>query len=321
MRFNLVFAVGLLSGGLLHPTIGRAQDPSQPATNLGLTNVLDGAPPGPGTYWFQYLQHYRAARLTNGAGRRLGSASISTFLSLQQLVLIARSRWLGGNPGITVLLPVVSLNAAGEVAPGQPLRANPGALGDLVVGPNIQWFGRRLLGRPFLSRLELDALLPTGAYDAGYAVNPGANFFTLEPHYTFTWQLTERLSTSQRHHYAYNFFNPGTDYRTGQLYHLNYALEYLLGKTFRLGVAGYYCQQLSDDERRGEADYFRRAFQLANTRERVLAAGPSLSLITRGGLFVELKTALETAAENRPEGFRTTCRFIYRFPDVTPPAP
>jgi hypothetical protein len=185
----------------------------------------------------------------------------------------------------------------------------------------VQWFGRKLLGRPLGSRLEVDFFLPTGSYKAGYPVNAGSNFFTIEPHYTFTYSLSPRLSTSQRHHYTYNFTNPASRYRAGQMYHANYALEYRASGTFRVAVIGYYLQQLTSDSYRGDKTHFRRRFNIANTRERVFAAGPGLSFITPSGLFLELKSAVEWMATNRPEGVRTTFRLIYRFKEFTTPAP
>ncbi len=292
------------------------QDPSQPAVNLGLTNVLDGAPPAAGTYWLQYIQYYHANRIADQTGDRAGNANVKTTLYLQQLVHTSRKKWLGGNMGFTVLVPLVNINTAGDVVPGKvPLTDNASPIGDLVVGLNLQWFNGKLLGKPFQSRLELASIFPTGAYDPDYAVNTGSNFFTIEPHYTFTYFITPRLSTSQRHHYTYNFENPHNRYRTGQMYHLNYSLEYAVFKTFRVGVIGYYLKQFTDDLHRGNDAYFQQTFHLSNTRERVFAIGPSLSLISSKGIFFELKSAFESAAINRPEGIRTTFRLIYRFKD------
>ena len=48
--------------------------------------------------------------------------------------------------------------------------------------------------------------------------------------------------------------------------------------------------------------------------------GPGLSFITASGLFLELKSALESAARNRPEGVWTTFRLIYRLKN-RPPLP
>jgi hypothetical protein len=53
----------------------------------------------------------------------------------------------------------------------------------------------------------------------------------------------------------------------------------------------------------------------------VFAAGLGLSVITPSGLFLELKSAVEWMATNRPEGLRTTFRLIYRFKELQPLLP
>ena len=107
-----------------------------------------------------------------------------------------------------VLLPVVAISGSGTVgSPGPPVSTNPAVLGDLVVGPFLQWFDTKLLGRPFFQRVELDVTLPTGQYDKKYLINPGSNLWTIEPYYAFTWFLTPEFSTSWRIHYTYNTKN------------------------------------------------------------------------------------------------------------------
>ncbi len=53
----------------------------------------------------------------------------------------------------------------------------------------------------------------------------------------------------------------------------------------------------------------------------MFAAGLGLSVITPSGLFLELKSAVEWMATNRPEGLRTTFRLIYRFKELQPLLP
>lgn len=288
-----------------------AQDPSQPANNYGLTNILDGAPPGTGTFWFQYFQYYTANRIANGEKNSVGTASINTMLYMQQLVHIDEQKLLGGNIGFTALFPLVNINAKGDIIPGEvPLSANPSIMGDITIAPNIQWFNRKLFGKSLLSRLELVLILPTGAYNEAYTINPGSNFFTFDPGYVFTYAITPRLSTSQRHHYSFNFRNPDNGYQTGQLYHTNYSLEYQVFKPFRIALHGYFLKQLTGDSYLDNKNFFWENFNISTTREQVFAIGPSINYISKRGLFFECKTAFELAAANRPEGIRTTFRLI-----------
>ncbi|MGZ8460828.1 MAG: SphA family protein, partial [Candidatus Deferrimicrobiaceae bacterium] len=155
----------------------------QPLLNFGLTNVLDGAVPGPGTYFFEYVQIYQSGEFKNQDGNDIpGSPRVGFVLSMNQLAHISKTTILGGNIGITFLLPIGSLTAGGTFGPGgPPISANPGPIGDAIVGPFIQWFPHKLLGRPFLHRFELDFIVPTGHYDKKYTINPGANLWTIEP--------------------------------------------------------------------------------------------------------------------------------------------
>ena len=238
---------------------------------------------------------------------------------MNQFVHVYKHKILGGHLGADVLLPVVAISGSGSVGPpsgpanrSAPVSTNPAVLGDLVVGPFLQWFDTKLLGRPFFQRLELDFILPTGQYDKKYLINPGSNLWTIEPYYAFTWFLTPEFSTSWRIHYTYNtknddpFAPPGvTSVKPGQAIHFNYSFEYEFFKNFRGAVAGYYLKQLSDDEVNGNSQ--------ADSKEQVFAVGPAISWAASPNFFLGLKTQWESSAENRPEGNRTTFRMTYKF--------
>ena len=289
----------------------------QPLLNFGLTNVLDGAVPGPGTYFFEYVQIYQSGEFKDQDGNDIpGSPRVGFVLSMNQLAHISKTTILGGNIGITFLLPIGSLTAGGTFGPGgPPISANPGPIGDAIVGPFIQWFPHKLLGRPFLHRFELDFIVPTGHYDKKYTINPGANLWTIEPFYAFTWFLTPQLSTSWRIHYTYNTKNDDpwevlqslgiTEVKPGQAFHFNYSLEYEVVKNLRVAAAGYYLKQLTDTQFNGS--------DVSGRKEQVFAIGPAVHWITKSGLVLALKTAFESSAENRPQGNRTTFRIIYKF--------
>jgi hypothetical protein len=233
---------------------------------------------------------------------------VSSVLSMNQLVHVYKQKLLGAHIGVNVLLPVVSINGGG-------LPTNPGVLGDLLAGPFLQWLDTKLLGRPFVQRLELDITMPTGQYDKNYALNPGSNLWVIEPFYAFTWFLTPKFSTSWRIHYTvptknddvspspFNGFS--TEVTPGQVFHFNYSFEYEFFKGFRGAVAGYYLKQLTEDE--GSFG------DISNSEEQVFAVGPALHYFFSDKFSAGLKTQWETSTENRTEGNRTTLRFTYLF--------
>ena len=294
-----------------------AQGFDQPLLNFGLTNVLDGAVPGPGTYFFEYVQIYQSDEFKDHDGKNISGDPRNGFvLSMNQVAHISKTTVLGGNLGIDFLLPIGSLTASGTFGSGgPPISANPGPVGDVIIGPFIQWFPHKLLGRPFLHRFELDIFVPTGHYDKKYTINPGSNLWSIEPYYAFTWFLTPQLSTSWRIHYTYNTTNDDpwevlqgmgiTEVQPGQVFHFNYSLEYEVVKNLRLAAVGYYLKQLTDTEFNGD--------NVPDRKEQVFAIGPASHWITKNGFVFALKTAIESSVENRPQGSRTTFRMIYKF--------
>lgn len=286
-----------------------AQAFNEPPLNLGLTDILDGGIPGVGTFFTEYVQVYQSDEFKDSNGDDIpGLPRVSSVLSVNQLVHVYKQKLLGAHIGVNVLLPVVSINGGG-------LPTNPGVLGDLLAGPFLQWLDTKLLGRPFVQRLELDITMPTGQYDKKYALNPGSNLWVIEPFYAFTWFLTPKFSTSWRIHYTvptknddvspspFNGFS--TEVTPGQVFHFNYSFEYEFFKGFRGAVAGYYLKQLTEDE--GSFG------DIPNSEEQVFAVGPALHYFFSDKFSAGLKTQWETSTENRTEGNRTTLRFTYLF--------
>jgi anthranilate 1,2-dioxygenase (deaminating, decarboxylating) large subunit len=301
------FAVPLLAALALGLAGTPALAFNQPPLNLGLTDILDGGPPGPGTYFTEYIQAYGSNHFKDSSGNDIpGSPEVANVLSMNQVVQVYKHKTLGGHIGFTALLPVVAISGSGSVgSPGPPVSTNPGVWGDLIVGPFLQWFDTKLLGRPFIHRLELDIVLPTGQYDSKYLINPGSNIWTFEPYYAFTWFLTPQFSTSWRLHYTYNTENDDTKIRPGQLFHANYSFEYEVVKNLRLAATGYYINQLTEDEFNGVKGN--------GTKEKAFAIGPAVHWITKNGFVFDLKTQFESSVENRPQGNRTTFRMVYKF--------
>jgi anthranilate 1,2-dioxygenase (deaminating, decarboxylating) large subunit len=281
---------------------------NQPPMNLGLTDILDGGPPGPGTYFTEYIQAYSSDELKDKDGNKLNDASVATLLSMNQLIHIYPHKLGGAHLGADLLVPVVSISADG-------LPANPALLGDVTVGPFLQWFDSKLLGRPFIQRVELDLSVPVGQYDKKYALNPGSNTWVVEPYYAFSWFLTPELSTSMRLHYTWSsenddaapspFNNFSTKVTPGQAFHANYSVEYAFKKNFRGAVAGYYLKQVTEDDSPNG--------KVAGSKEQVFAVGPAAHWIVSDAFSIGLKTAWEMSAENRPQGNRSTLRFTYKF--------
>jgi hypothetical protein len=111
---------------------------NQPLLNYGLTDVLDGAVPSPGTYFFEYIQVYQSDEFKDRDGNNIpGDPRVGFVLSMNQLVHVSTKTFLGGNLGIDILQPIGQLNGEGTLGPGgPPVTANPGPLGTSSSAPS-----------------------------------------------------------------------------------------------------------------------------------------------------------------------------------------
>jgi len=293
-----------------------------PSLNLGFTSFLDGAPPsGPGWYAQQYLQFYRSARLKDADGNnaliptydgRLRTAEVDANIGITQLVYQSdQPLLLNGKWGLNLMLPYAGLDLDPDNGPIQASSAN---LGDLLVGPFLQWdpiMGPN--GPRFVQRVELQMLLPTGDYDADKAINPGSNVFSFDPYWAATFFATSKWTASWRLHYLWNAKNNDPfkllgvdDSQAGQAIHLNFASAYeVIPQRLRLGLNGYYLKEITDKRLDGK--------RIKDSKEQVLGLGPGLvyHLSKHDHLF--FNAYWETAAENRPEGSRFNLRFVHHF--------
>ena len=316
-------AVFLLATTL--PVVGAAQSPQPlPAVNLGFTSFLDGGPPaGPGFYFQQYFQYLYADDFMNKNGNKVPLLdNLHAFVSLSQGIYQSDQSipLIGGKWGVDLILPLVYLDV--DPAPGSPLNSYGVGLGDLLVGPYIQWdpiMGDK--GPIFMHRIELQNLLPVGGYDDDKVLNPGSNFYSFNPYWAATWFIMPQWKTSWRLHYLWNAENdnplkritgpptgpwPG-DTQAGQAIHLNFATSFeAIPKQLHVGINGYYLKQITDTKVDGNS--------IGGTREQVLGIGPGAVWHFSPNNHLFANFYFETAAENRPEGdIRLNLRWTHHF--------
>jgi len=298
---KVLIIIVLLAGTHFH---SFSQDPHLPPGNLGITNLQDGNAPAPGWFYLQYVQAYQPDKLKGPDGNTIsGAPLINSLISMQQVVYISKKQIAGGNLGFTVIVPLVKLGADGT---SHLPSVNPNPLGDVIAGPLVQWFNKKLFGMDFSHRLELDFGIPTGAYAGKYDINASAHLWRIFPHYTFTLSPAKNISFSMRHHLNYYFKTIGTEDRPGITYNFNYSAEYAITRSVFVEFAGYYLTQLQQDAHNGDHHFFQTNDGITDTRERVFAYGPGVGFIFKSGLFLEVKGMQEAGAKNRTEGFRGT---------------
>lgn len=308
-----VLATVALAGCLLWPAPSHAYD--QPAVNLGFTSFLDGGPPsGPGFYFSEYLQYYGSSQLNdqNGDEMPLPDPKVTAWVSLTQFLYQSNQPvLLGGKWGLDLIVPVVSLNADYGVAGPFPTDNGTG-LGDLLVGPFLQWdpiMGAN--GPRFMHRVELQVLLPTGKYDKDKELNPGSGVFSFNPYWAGTYFWTPKCTSSLRLHYLWNAansdpnrgFGAADDAQAGAAIHANLAAEYeVMPKQLRVGLNGYYLKQIGDTKAGGN--------DVADRQEQVLGIGPGLVYHRSPEQHLFLNLFTEVLAENRTKGTRLILRYV-----------
>lgn len=308
---------------------------NQPSYNLGLTNSLDGAIPGPGIYGIAYTQFYAAQQLDvnnlvpAGLKGHFEQTKLNYLAEAVQIAYISTQELFGGYLGWNIVIPVVDISTKGLInsdirALGGENLENSGGLGDIITGPVIQWSGKSLLGKPFFHRIELDVIVPTGRYSDDFLINPGANIVTFNPYYAFTWMPFERFETSFRVHYAWNsrnnspykvIYGPDATLKPGQNIHFNYALEYNVYKSLWMGFAGYCMWQLGKDDLEN-SPLLAADPTLAEAlvqKEQTVGIGPLLTLTPTRDLMMSLATAVEVGVKNRPDGIKGTLKVLYKF--------
>jgi hypothetical protein len=185
---------------------------------------------------------------------------------------------------------------------------NKFGLGDIIVDPVVlSWHGKN-----WHAATGVDIYMPTGSYDKNDFANVGRNYWTFEPILAGTYVTDSGYEASAKLMYDINTRNdeaskltaPGTKtYLSGHEFHADYALGKKIGN-FNLGMAGYYYQQVTNDEANGAT--------VPDSKGRVIAFGPALKYDYKNMAF-SLKYQFETLAENRPEGNNLWFKFVYAF--------
>jgi hypothetical protein len=271
-------------------------------------------------YFQEDVQYYTAGTFNDQHGNKIPLlGSLSAWVSLNQFIYQSdQPILLGGKWGVDVIVPFVGL----DVHPGQvPLLSgsSSGGLGDILVGPYLQWDPIMGANGPiFMHRIEFQNLLPSGNYDNDRLLNPGSNFYSFNPYWAGTVFLLPELTASWRLHYLWNAENNDPfiglkgmvpnlrDTQAGQATHLNFASEYeVLPKQLRVGINGYYLKQFTNTEINGHG--------VADSREQVLGLGPGAVYHFSQNDHVFFNAYFETQAENRPEGSRFNLRWTHHF--------
>jgi hypothetical protein len=261
----------------------------------GAEDFMAGAVPPPGNYFINYFNYYSAGKFKDGPPE----FKLNVAADVLRFIHITDKQFLGGLWGVHVFIPLVYMDLKMSGMSAHDRRAS---LGDIIVDPFIlSWHGKN-----WHAVTAVDIYMPTGNYTktAGPRANIGRNYWTFEPIVAGTYVADCGFQASGKFMYDVNTKNTDTDYLSGHEFHVDYAIGQKISD-FTLGMAGYYYQQVTDDELNGAK------FNNGN-KGRVVAFGPAVKYDYKNMSF-DLKYQFETAAQNRPEGDSLWVKFIYAF--------
>ncbi|HKR43356.1 MAG TPA: transporter [Paraburkholderia sp.] len=264
----------------------------------GAEAFFAGALPPAGLYGLLYYTHYFASRFNDSHG----NSSVPGF-KLNADVLIPRLIWmsnlslLGGRYGAYAVLPMEHLVL--DMGGASFDRTN---LGDLIVSPALIAWGDGSLR----TVAALEFVLPTGQYDVNSPLNTGKHYYTVRPIFGISWFPTPGLEMSAKVTYSFNTINTATDYHSGQLFHFDYGASYAVTTKARVGIAGYFVKQTTDDTQHGvsvNGDGF---------RGQVFAVGPGFRY-EFAKCSIDVRVVKEFFVKNRPSGEAVWARAVIPF--------
>jgi len=310
-------------------TMGIQPTVSQPQSiNLGGTTFVDGfSRMSPGWTYLATLRYANGSEIKDDQGNNVpvfNNPRINATTLVNHFSYTSPVEVMGATLGFNFLLPVVSLDTKfGQ--PGAVLQGSGTSLGDITMGPSLQFkpiMGPR--GPVFVQRLEFDVLLPTGKYDEHRDINQGAGFYSINPYWSATWFPTSNWEVSWRLHYLYNFRNdkpassaplafegtPVRDTQAGRAAWINFSTSYEVAPKVRAGVNGYYFKQVSDNEI--------NHVSIDKSREQVFGIGPGMmfNIDRDGGKHDALwiNTFTESKVRNRTRNsWILQARYAYEF--------
>jgi hypothetical protein len=216
----------------------------------------------------------------------------------------------GAHYGVAAFLPYASLD----------ISANADALGGLRVNSSVSGFGDLTLVPVMLAwkaaNWQYDFLMPvyapTGSYKVGRLGNPGLNYWTVDPIVGAAYSNAKTgLNAAAHLGYAMNGENGDTNYRSGNILHLDASVQQVfpLGSGFaNVGAEAWYFDQVGCDSGAGAS--------LGCFKGRTAGIGPVLGYILPIGqqkLIFEFKWLAELETKNRLEGDYLWLKVVYKY--------
>jgi hypothetical protein len=216
----------------------------------------------------------------------------------------------GAHASIAAFLPFTKLTISGnsEALGGVGIQNSVSGIGDVTVVPVLLGWKSDNWQYDFL----MPVYVPTGSYEKGRLGNTGLNYWTFDPIGGVAYSNAKSGLTAAAHlGFAINTENSATNYKSGNILHLDAAVQQILplGSGFaNIGLEAWYFEQVSCDSGAGAT--------LGCFKGRTAGIGPVLGYIQPIGkekLLFEFKWLPELETRNRMKGDYLWLKMVYTF--------
>jgi len=305
---GLACVVAGLAGGSLRPAC--AAEGGTSSYLKGYKDFLSGVlPTDPGLYLRNDIIYYNGAidaTLVGGKVRLdLSQWSVSDVVSL---TVVTPLDILGGTYAVGGIVPITRLNVdvGIDTAKGGINSA------DSTFNLDDVYFNPIILGwnaGNFHWMALLSIAMPAGPYNKKYLANTGLNYWSAQPQFSITYLDPKTgLDVSAAFIYVVNTENQATNYLTGNIFHLDWAVGKQLDPSWKLGVVGYLMAQVTGDSGAGAT--------LGVDKASVWALGPAATYSFEIGgkpFMLTAKWTHEIAATNTFRGDTVTTAVSLKF--------
>jgi len=235
---------------------------------IGGADIRSAQLPPPGLYGGMLLLGSPAYDFVDGHGktiRALSAARLTKWFDGPFFIYVPDVKVLGGSIGLAGIVPNGAL--CGHLFANNPSECKSG-IGDPYV--EISWSrsfgylrpsrfpGALPIHQGLTTMVGFGAVLPLGQYDptdlTTQARSIGTNIYDFAPSLAFTYTtppiFAEGTEFSAKMYLNNYLTNPATDYATGSIFNVDFAISERIGR-FQVGLAGSYLLQVTDDTQFG----------------------------------------------------------------------
>jgi hypothetical protein len=298
-------SIGLAAAAVLGSTVAYATEHGLTNGPLGLPTVFAAVMPPPGaTQFFNYTVFAPGYEFDDDDGHSTIHGFHSTGIGDGMRFVHTWDVDLGGfsiGSSLGLLATYISNHASFPAPPPiyqVDLHDRATGISNLAITP--VYINRHFGDFTFLA--TGDVFVPIGEFDKNAIANNSLNYWTVGGSGAVTWQPSPRFETSAQASVQFNFKNSDTDYRSGDVFNIDYGINWSPPITpepaLWIGVGGNFAKQFTDDKVNGVA------VPDGGGRLQEFSIGPQATLFLAPNVAVQAKWQHLLATKNTVEGDR-----------------